>query len=561
MGMEPRASESAGASGEPAPATPAAEERTGRMQKTRLQRIGRFRVKVRLGEGGMGTVFLCEDPSLGRLVAVKVLRDDMRNDPESRERFLREARAVARVSHPRVVQIYEVEAGDAPFFAMEYVQGASVEELLRRRGRFTVDEACAIIAQAADGLGALHRAGIVHRDITPANILLDGDGGARIVDFGLAAERGQAGEAGVIAGTLHYMAPEQVEGGAIDHRADIYGLGATLYRMLAGEAPFGSSTKDRVLADKLAGDPAEIRARCPAIPSRLAGLVTRMLDRAPERRPQQCEEVAAALRAFRTRRRRGRRALAAAAGLAVLAALAVFARAPASADRGALAEFFANERTLAVDFRRPELRGLALNEFLKPARPAGAVPELGAEGLVFDGGQFDVLFPPVALARARVAGVRWSRLRGDLRVGFGHPEFLARGFSVSLRGGTGDVVFRAVHAGALVAEEAFTVEKLAAAFAHGIDVELGFPDPAAHPGRVQVMLFETQGGKPLLDRRIEKYLPPVEGGWARGCLHIGVSPAPMKRPQCVVRSVTIEGAFDRTRLGRWVAGKDLWRTW
>ena len=245
----------------------------------------------------------------------------------------------------------------------------------------------------------------------------------------------------------------------------------------------------------------------------------------------------------------------------MLAALAVFARAPASADRGALAEFFANERTLAVDFRRPELRGLALNEFLKPARPAGAVPELGAEGLVFDGGQFDVLFPPVALARARVAGVRWSRLRGDLRVGFGHPEFLARGFSVSLRGGTGDVVFRAVHAGALVAEEAFTVEKLAAAFAHGIDVELGFPDPAAHPGRVQVMLFETQGGKPLLDRRIEKDLPPVEGGWARGCLHIGVSPAPMKRPQCVVRSVTIEGAFDRTRLGRWVAGKDLWRTW
>ncbi len=561
MGMEPRVSESAGASGEPVPATPAAEERTGRMQKTRLQRIGRFRVKVRLGEGGMGTVFLCEDPSLDRLVAVKVLRDDMRHDPESRERFLREARAVARVSHPRVVQIYEVEAGETPFFAMEYVQGSSVDEALRRRGRFTVDEACGIIAQAADGLGALHRAGIVHRDITPANILLDGGGNARIVDFGLAAERGQAGEAGVIAGTLHYMAPEQVEGGAIDHRADIYSLGATLYRMLAGEAPFGSTTRDRVLAEKLAGDPVGIRARCPAIPGRLAALVTRMLDRAPDRRPQGCDEIAAALRAVAARRRHGRRALAAAVCIGALAALAVLARSPASADRGALAEFFTDERTLAVDFARPELQGLALSEFLKPARPAGAVPALGGGGLVFDGGQYDVVFPPLALSRARVAGVRWSRLRGDLQIGFGHPDLLARGVSVSLRGGAGDVVFRAVHAGALVAEEAFTVEKLAAAFANGIDVELGFPDPAAHPRRVQVMLYEAQGGKPLLERRIEKELPPIDGDWARGCLHIGVSPAPMTRPQCVVRSVTLEGAFDRARLGRWVAGKDSWRTW
>lgn len=558
--MEPRVSEPAGAPGEPASVTPAAGESTGRMQKTRLQRIGRFRVKVRLGEGGMGTVFLCEDPNLDRLVAVKVLREDLRHDPESRERFLREARAVARVSHPRVVQIYEVEAGDAPFFAMEYVQGSSVDEVLRRRGRFTVEEACGIIAQAADGLGALHLAGIVHRDITPANILLDAGGNARIVDFGLAAERGQAGEAGVIAGTPHYMAPEQIDGGAIDHRADIYSLGATLYRMLAGEAPFGATTKDRVLAEKLAGDPAGIRARCPAIPGRLAALVTRMLDRSPDGRPQGCDEIAAALRAISARRRNGRRALVAAVCICTLGALAVLARAPASAERGALAEFFADERTLAVDFDRPGLQGLALADFIKPARPAGAIPAVGDEGLVFDAGEYDVVFPPLLLSRARVAGVRWSRLRGDLQIGFGHPELPARGVSLSMRGGTAEVVFRAVHAGALVAEDVFTVEKLPAALANGCDIELGFPDPAAHPRRIEIMLYDAQGGKPLLDRRIEKELPPIDDVWARGCLHIAVSSPPMKRPRCVVRSVALEGAFDRACLGRWVAGKDLWRT-
>ncbi len=542
------------------PALPGAREPTGRMQKSRVLRVGRFRVKVRLGEGGMGTVFLCEDPNLGRLVAVKVLRDDLRHEAASRERFLCEAKAVARVSHPRVVQIYEVEAGDSPFFAMEYVQGSSVAETLRQKGRFSVDACCRVIAEAADGLGALHRAGIVHGDITPANILLDATGGAKIVDFGLAVERGQTGEAGVIAGTLHYMAPEQIEGGAADHRTDIYGLGATLYHMLAGEAPFGETTKDRVLAEKIAGDPVGIRTRCPAIPGKLAALVTRMLERSPDARPRDCEEVAATLRAVCARRRTGRRALVAAVFVGVIAAAAVLMRPPASADRGALAEFFVDEHTLGLDFGRVHLRGVALDEFVKPARIGAAVPALSRDGLVFGDDEYDVVLPPCALSRARVTGLRWTKSRGDLLIGFGHPDLLARGVSFSLRAGAKEIVCRVVRAGALVEERVLAAEKLAAAFEKGLDIELRFPNAAARPERIACNVFDTERGTALLDRWAEVDLPPGADAWGRGCLHIATSSPPMRRVECTVGTVVLEGTFERASLGRWIAGKDLWRT-
>jgi serine/threonine protein kinase len=137
------------------------------MKKERLQRIGHFTVKIRLGQGGMGTVYLCHDQRLDRFIAVKVLRRELCSGKRHRERFLNEARALATVSNPHVVHIYEVEPGESPYFAMEYIEGDTVAELLRKQGAFSVPEACRIIDEAARGLKAMHDNGIVHRDVTP----------------------------------------------------------------------------------------------------------------------------------------------------------------------------------------------------------------------------------------------------------------------------------------------------------------------------------------------------------------------------------------------------------
>jgi tetratricopeptide (TPR) repeat protein len=250
----------------------------------------------------MGEVFLAYDDRLDRLVAIKRMRPDALRDPSRRERLRREARAAARLSHPNVVQVYDLEedeeAGDA--IVLEYVQGRTIAEMLRA-GSLPVAEAVDLAAQVADGLAAAHAAGLVHRDLKAENVVVTAEGRAKILDFGLVKPLDPGAdstltEQGAVLGTYRAMAPEQAEGAEVDARADLFSLGVLLYEMLAGRSPFQGATPVATLRN-LTGAAAQplVMAR-PEVPEELAGLVHALLEKEPERRPAGAREVAVALR-------------------------------------------------------------------------------------------------------------------------------------------------------------------------------------------------------------------------------------------------------------------------
>ncbi len=215
------------------------------------QQLGHFRVERKLGAGGMGEVYLATDLALDRPVALKVLPDELARDPSRRERLIREARAQARITHPNVGHIYFVgEDAGRLFFAMEYVAGVTLGERVAG-GPLPADEALSLIRAAALGLREAQRSGFTHRDVKPSNLMLDGHGVVKVLDFGLVAGAGATGDAATtgamspqtsLAGTPLYMAPEQARGEPVDFRADIYALGATLYHLLSGQPPFVAET-------------------------------------------------------------------------------------------------------------------------------------------------------------------------------------------------------------------------------------------------------------------------------------------------------------------------------
>ncbi len=253
-------------------------------------RMGPYEIRGVLGAGGMGVVYRGWDPSLGRQVAVKTLKADVALDPEYRERFLREARAAAALSHPNLVPIYFIgEEGGLPFFAMELLEGRSLEALVREEGRISPARAVEWIRQAAAGLQAAASREIVHRDIKPSNLVLASDGTLKVTDFGLA--RLAAGDAGLtlageVLGSPNYMAPEQASGQPADQRSDIYSLGATFYELVTGRPPFDGPTPVSILL-KHAREPLKSpRQFCPDLPYPLVTLVQRMLAKRPEERPQ-----------------------------------------------------------------------------------------------------------------------------------------------------------------------------------------------------------------------------------------------------------------------------------
>jgi serine/threonine protein kinase len=201
------------------------------------------------GRGGMGIVLKAFDRSLRRIVAIKLLAPHLAGNGQARQRFVREGRAAAAISHEHVVTIHAVEESP-PFLVMQYVHGETLEERIHRNGSLDIREAVRIALQIAQGLAAAHAQGVVHRDIKPANILLEnGVARVRITDFGLARAIDDASltQSGVVAGTPQYMAPEQASGDAIDERADLFSLGSVLYTMLAGHAPFRATTAMGVL--------------------------------------------------------------------------------------------------------------------------------------------------------------------------------------------------------------------------------------------------------------------------------------------------------------------------
>jgi tetratricopeptide (TPR) repeat protein len=262
---------------------------------------GRYRILDLLGVGGMGMVYRAADEQLGLNVAVKVLRPDLALGGQWPERFKQELVLARQVSHPSVVRIHDIGGdGELVFLTMDFVPGRSLRELLADETRLSPEKAVEIARQLALGLGAAHRAGVVHRDLKPGNVLVDdseggSDGAVRaaISDFGVARSLAGFGMTlpGMVVGTLGYLSPEQARGEAVDGRSDLYALGILLYEMLTGELPFAAATEAEMLAQRLTGAPRNLRWPGVTVPQRLRDLVQRLLARDPARRPQSAAEV------------------------------------------------------------------------------------------------------------------------------------------------------------------------------------------------------------------------------------------------------------------------------
>jgi LSD1 subclass zinc finger protein len=254
------------------------------------KRIGPYEISQVLGHGGMGIVYKGRDSQLDRWVAIKTLLPTLAADPESRERFKREARSAAPLSHPNLTQIYSIsEEGDVPYFAMEFIEGEPLSQKLAREGKLKPVEAIRIARQVALGLQEGQRLQLIHRDIKPANLILTADGTLKITDFGLAKRAEGPGSpqlttTGQAIGSPLYMSPEQARGAEVDHRSDIYSLGATFFHLLTGRPPFQGSSSMDILMKHLQQAPPSPRELNASISYPLAGLVMKMLRKRPEDR-------------------------------------------------------------------------------------------------------------------------------------------------------------------------------------------------------------------------------------------------------------------------------------
>jgi WD40 repeat protein len=261
-----------------------------------LGRLGDFEVVEVLGRGGMGVVLKAHDPCLQRFVAIKVLAPELANNPTARKRFCREARTAAAVRHENLVAIYSVDEADGqPYLVMEYVPGISLEEHLGQAGPPELKEVVRIGMQTAAGLAAAHAQGLIHRDVKPANILLErGTGRVKVTDFGLArgGEDARLTQSGVVAGTPQYMAPEQANAQPLDRRADLFSLGSVLYEMCSGEAPFTGDSPVAVLLAVSKDRPRPVQAVNPQVPDWLAEVIATLHAKDPADRFQSADEVA-----------------------------------------------------------------------------------------------------------------------------------------------------------------------------------------------------------------------------------------------------------------------------
>jgi serine/threonine-protein kinase len=262
---------------------------------------GRYRVVRKLGGGGMADVYLCEDRTLGRHVAVKVLLTRYLSDPTFVERFRREAKAAAGLNQQNLVAIYDWGEVDGTYYiVMEYVEGETLKDLIRRRGRLSGNESVAVTLQLLAAVDFAHRSGIVHRDIKPQNIMIDRDGTAKVMDFGI-ARAGDSGmtEAGSILGTAQYLAPEQAKGYPVDERSDLYSVGVCLYEMLTGTVPFKGDSAVTVALKHVNEVPVEPSELVPGLPYALNQIVLKAMAKDPADRYQSAAEFARDVRAAR----------------------------------------------------------------------------------------------------------------------------------------------------------------------------------------------------------------------------------------------------------------------
>jgi serine/threonine protein kinase/formylglycine-generating enzyme required for sulfatase activity len=259
--------------------------------------LGPYRVLKELGKGGMGAVYLARDTRLDRPLALKVMLPAFAADRDAKERFLREARAAAKVNHDNVVTVYEAdERNGVPYIAMQFLQGMPLDDYLKHKGVPPLAHVIRIGREAALGLSAAHALGLVHRDIKPANLWLEAPNGrVKVLDFGLAKPIGgdtEVTKSGAVVGTPAYMSPEQARGAKVDSRTDVFSLGAVLYRLCTGKTPFAGPNVMAVMMALGTEDPTPVRELNPSVPEPLAELIHQLLAKKPEQRPQTAAEVA-----------------------------------------------------------------------------------------------------------------------------------------------------------------------------------------------------------------------------------------------------------------------------
>src|SRR5262245_10495929 len=266
--------------------------------------LNHYRIVRSLGTGGMGEVYLADDTRLKRSVAIKILPAAVAEHADRRERFEREAQAIAALNHPNVVTIYSVErAGNVLFMTMEFVDGQTLADVMPRGG-LPLRRLLSLASQIVDAVAAAHRHGIVHRDLKPANVMVTAGDRVKVLDFGLAKLREAAedeisatlptreltGE-GKIVGTVAYMSPEQAEGKTVDERSDIFSVGVLLYELATGERPFTGDTSLSILSSILKDTPKTLSEINPALPRDLARIVRHCLAKDPERRYQSAQDL------------------------------------------------------------------------------------------------------------------------------------------------------------------------------------------------------------------------------------------------------------------------------
>jgi non-specific serine/threonine protein kinase len=268
--------------------------------------LGRYRFIELLGKGGMGKVYLAHDTNLGRKVAIKVLSSDLTEDETLLRRFKQEAHAVSILNHPNILTIHDIgEIDSLHFISTEYIQGETLDHCLSRSS-LTIADALNIAVQVASGLAEAHRAGIVHRDIKPNNIILRPDGNVKVIDFGIAKfveQRASSGnhdaprvtvletKPGMVLGTPHYMSPEQVRGSKLDERSDIFSFGVMLYEMISGALPFHGPTLGDVIAAILKEEPKPLSEYSPSVPRDLSEMVIKALEKPKENRYQKISDL------------------------------------------------------------------------------------------------------------------------------------------------------------------------------------------------------------------------------------------------------------------------------
>ena len=260
------------------------------------QTVDQYRVEEKLGEGAMGAVYKAEHLTLKRYSALKILPEDMvKKTPDAVERFMREARAAAALSHPNIVAVYGVgESGGRHFIDMEFVEGEDLQGRLKREERLSVDEATRVVRDAAKALGAAHAKDIIHRDVKAGNIMVTKDGVVKVMDFGLAKEvhaDAQLTVSGRIMGTPYYMSPEQCDGGELDGRADIYSLGVTYFCLLTGEPPFKGTTCLSIMYRHKTEPPPDPRTLRSDLPAAVCRIIEKALGKDRDARYQTCDEL------------------------------------------------------------------------------------------------------------------------------------------------------------------------------------------------------------------------------------------------------------------------------